>query len=317
MKYRQPPPGLFDLPTMSELRACWELCRLHGNTGFWVVWIPTAWSLLMAYHAHSEMSIGVPLYRALLYVPLCFGIKSLMMTIDDILDWDVDMEVERTKNRPIPRGSITPQRAWVFFALQVIVGVHFSLKFLSTTSLYVAMATWPMYVIYPDLKRWMDFAPIPLGMVFQVGIFMGWADISLDGSVPWHLLVPAYIGATLWTVAYETVYQHQDKEDDARIGLHSLALRMGTWTIPLCFLCAMSFLALIAYAGFENGHSITFFASVAIAGTLLMYRLLGTNINSSSDCKRMFLDTPTVGNIILFGLLADVLYHRLSTGIPI
>jgi 4-hydroxybenzoate polyprenyltransferase len=89
---------------------------------------------MMAYHAQPAMPIIVPLYRALFYVPLCFGIKSIMMTIDDLLDYDVDAEVERTRNRPIPRGAISPARAWLFFAAQVVIGVHFAVKFLSKNS---------------------------------------------------------------------------------------------------------------------------------------------------------------------------------------
>jgi 4-hydroxybenzoate polyprenyl transferase len=316
-KRQKATPGLFDLPTVEEFWACWELCRLHRNIGFWIVWIPTVWSLMMAYHAQPAMPIIVPLYRALFYVPLCFGIKSIMMTIDDLLDYDVDAEVERTRNRPIPRGAISPARAWLFFAAQVVIGVHFAVKFLSKNSLYVAMVTWPMYIIYPDLKRWMDYAPVPLGFVFHVGIFMGWSDISLDGSVPWSMLFPLYVGAALWTVAYETVYQHQDKEDDARIGLHSLALRMGSWTIPICTLAALTFLSLLYNAGIQNGHGVPFFTAVIVAGIRLLDKLLRTDIDNPKDCVKMFLDTPTVGGIILSGIFVDAIYHRLSSGIPL
>lgn len=112
-----------------------------------------AWSIAMAYHAQEHLSIADALVRAAIYVPLCFGVKSLVsgrppsdmpvtnrycgyqiMTIDDILDYDIDGMVERTKGRPLPRGSISLQRAWLFFAIQTVIGIRSAFYFLSTTS---------------------------------------------------------------------------------------------------------------------------------------------------------------------------------------
>ncbi|KAJ6584250.1 hypothetical protein B0H10DRAFT_2234539 [Mycena sp. CBHHK59/15] len=71
------------------------------------------------------------------------------------------------------------------------------------------MAVWPLYIIYPTCKRWTNLAPIPLGFMFKIGIFMGWSDLSVDRTIPWNTLIPIYLGACLWTITYETVYQHQ------------------------------------------------------------------------------------------------------------
>ncbi|KAF5373992.1 hypothetical protein D9615_009897 [Tricholomella constricta] len=111
--------GLLSLPGKEEIQACWDLCRLHNNIGFWVVWLPAAWSIAMYYHANPTVPGLVCLHTAGLFVPLCFGIKSLIMTIDDPLDYDVDALVERTKNRALPRGAVSLDRAWMFFALQM------------------------------------------------------------------------------------------------------------------------------------------------------------------------------------------------------
>ncbi|KAF4617687.1 hypothetical protein D9613_006263 [Agrocybe pediades] len=198
----------------AELQACWELCRLHNNIGFWVVWLPTAWSITMAYHAQQSITI-IDYFACLLkFVPLCYGIKSLIMTIDDILDADVDGMVARTKMRPIPRGDISLARAWIFFGAQVIIGVPLACVSLSSTSLIVCAIVCPLYVIYPTCKRWTNLAPIPLGIMFKIGIFIGWAELanSQVGSkavIPWHMLAPIYIGTCMWTITYETVYQHQ------------------------------------------------------------------------------------------------------------
>ncbi|KAJ7747985.1 UbiA prenyltransferase [Mycena maculata] len=307
---------LFTPPTAIEIGACYELCRLHNNIGFWVVWLPTAWSIAMAYRsAIPEISAASAIRCALSYVPLCFGIKSLIMTVDDLLDCRIDAMVERTKNRPLPRGAISLGRAWVFFGLQVVAGVYLAFKVLSNTALYISMLVWPLYVIYPTCKRWTNLAPIPLGLMFKVGIFMGWSDISVDGTIPWNVLVPIYFGACLWTITYETVYQHQDKFDDMKIpGMHSPALLCQRYTIPICTTTALGFLSLLTYGGMLNGQGAPFYASVVVAGCILLWSLLRTDIDCPAECKAMFLTTPLIGQVILVGFVVDAAIYRNAEG---
>ncbi|KAF7324442.1 4-hydroxybenzoate polyprenyltransferase, mitochondrial [Mycena venus] len=307
--------SLLAFPTKTELQGCWELCRLHNNIGFWVVWLPTAWSIAMVYHAQPELSAHDALLRAAIYIPLCFGVKSLIMTIDDLLDCDIDGLVERTRNRPLPRGAISLERAWLFFGIQAVLGVYFAFTTLSTIALFASMAVWPLYIIYPTCKRWTNLAPIPLGLMFKVGIFMGWSDLSLDGVVPWRTLVPIYLGACLWTITYETVYQHQDKIDDMKIGINSPALLCREHTIPICFVTALGFLGLLTYGGTLNDQGIAFYVSVAIAGVMLLTALLRTDIDFPSNCKDFFLLTPLLGQIILGGFVADAVLHRWEEGV--
>ncbi|KAF9462320.1 UbiA prenyltransferase [Collybia nuda] len=309
--------ALYYLPTKTELGACWELCRLHNNIGFWVVWLPTAWSITMAYHAEASISWTVAISRAILYIPLCFGIKSLIMTIDDILDSKFDGLVERTKNRALPRGAISQQRAWIFFYLQTSIGLYLAIQYLSSTALKISMLVWPLYIIYPTCKRWTNLAPVPLGLMFKVGIFMGWSDIAVDGKIPWEILIPMYIGACMWTITYETVYQHQDKIDDVKIGLHSPALLCGKHTISICTVTAIIFLALMCVGGALNGQGSAFYAAMLAAGALLLPRLLKTDIDKPDDCRALFLGTPLIGQIILGGMLVDAVTHRLQNGIPL
>ncbi|KAJ7166047.1 UbiA prenyltransferase [Mycena filopes] len=309
--------GIFAIPTRSELQACWELCRLHNNIGFWVVWLPTAWSIAMVYHAQTQISAVDAVIRAVIYVPLCFGIKSLIMTIDDLLDHDIDGLVERTKDRALPRGAISLVRAWLFFGLQVVSGVFLATTTLSTNALHAAMPVWPLYIIYPTCKRWTNLAPLPLGLMFKVGIFMGWSDLSVDGTVAWHILVPVYVGACLWTATYETIYQHQDRADDVKIGLNSAARLCGEHTIGICTATAAGFLYFLSYGAMLNGHGTAFYVGVAVAGGVLFRSLMATDIDCPEKCKAMFLTTPLVGQIILGGFVADAVLHRVVEGIAL
>ncbi|KAJ6608072.1 UbiA prenyltransferase [Mycena sp. CBHHK59/15] len=283
--------GLLSVPTVEEIQACWELCRLHNNIGFWVVWLPTAWSIAMVYNSQPEIS-GMQAFR------------RAIMTIDDLLDYDVDALVERTRHRAIPRGAISVERAWMFFSLQVVIGIYAATTFLSPTAFYVSATVYPLYIIYPTCKRWTNLAPIPLGLI-------------ADGSVPWSTLAPVYLGACCWTLTYETLYQHQDKADDIKIGLHSPALLFADYTIPFCTLCSTGFLGMVLYGGIQNGQGLTFCIGMAVAGALLFIRLWKTDIDRPEDCKRVFLGTPRVGQIILLGLIIDSVGNRCLAGVPL
>ncbi|KAK0214542.1 UbiA prenyltransferase family-domain-containing protein [Armillaria fumosa] len=304
-------------PTPTEIQACWELCRLQNGMGCATVFLPVAWSLAMVYHAYPELSGVNVLHRASLYFFFCIGIKSLIMTIDDILDYDIDVHVERTKNRAIPRGAISMERAWLFFALQVVVGVYLANIFLSPDALHISMTVWPLYVLYPTCKRWMSFAPIPLGLMFNIGIFMGWADLTPNGDISWATLTAAYVGAILWTITYETVYQHQDKLDDAKIGMKSLAMFCGEYTIPVCATTAIGFASLMSYGGYLNGQGLPFYLAVAVSGGILLKGLLSTDIDDPRQCMKFFLHTPMIGNIVLGGFVLDAVIQRAIVGIPL
>ncbi|KAJ3739635.1 UbiA prenyltransferase family [Lentinula detonsa] len=302
-------------PSKEEFNACWDLCRLNNHMGCWTTWIPTAWALAMVYHAHPEIPGSVALLWAAKYLVLCSGIKSLIMTIDDILDHDIDAMVSRTKSRAIPRGSISLDRAWLFFGMQVVLGVYLAQALLDPISCRFAAAAAPLFVIYPTCKRWMYFAPVTLGLMFTVGVFMGWSTLSPTREIPYEILVPVYIAGCFWVWTYETIYQHMDKADDVKIGIRSSALLCGQYTIPVCSATAIVFFGLLAYGGFLNGHSYLFFAGVLLAAFLLISKLLRTNIDRPADCRDFFLQTPLIGQILVGGFVADAVVARISNGI--
>ncbi|THU89212.1 UbiA prenyltransferase [Dendrothele bispora CBS 962.96] len=300
-----------------ELYACWQLCRLHNNIGFWVVWNPTAWSVVMAYKSNTSLKLVDVILMLLLYVPLCFGIKSFIMAIDDVLDHDIDAMVRRTEKRPIPRGSISVIRASIFVGLQAIAGIYLATNILSQRTIRISMCVWPLYIIYPTCKRWMSFAPVPLGVMFNIGVYMGWSEILPHDNIPWTTLTYVYLGACFWTVTYETIYQHQDKNDDLRIGIHSPALYLGASTVPICFASTCLFLGFFAFGAFCNGHGWFFYCGLLIASTRLIRGLLRTNIDRPEDCQKFFMDTPKVGMILLMSLVVDTIIVRIQNNTSI
>ncbi|KAL1702702.1 UbiA prenyltransferase family-domain-containing protein [Schizophyllum commune] len=310
------PPSLFLLPTKTELRACWELGRLSNGMGCWVCWFPLAFSMTMAYHAHHDMPLTTLLTRLALYLGLCSGIKSVIMTIDDILDHDIDARVARTKDRALSRGAISRERAWLWFALQCVIGVGLGWTLLNRTTLFISMFVWPIFVIYPTCKRWMDFAPVPLAFMFNIGALMGWTDVYPD-DVPWKMLAIVYTACGFWTLTFETVYQHQDKLDDILIGARSLALFVGRRTVPFCVTTAVAFIGLLSAAAFLNGHGFVFYVSAVVALARLLLPLRTLDIDEPKQCLRYFLLTPKVGAILLLGFVGDATLARWAAGLAL
>ncbi|KAK0221094.1 hypothetical protein EDD85DRAFT_983311 [Armillaria nabsnona] len=148
------------------------------------------------------------------------------------------------------------------------------------------MYVWPLYVLYPTCKCWMYLAPIPLGLMFNIGIYMGWADLAPDGVISYCALTAAYLGATMWTIMYK--------------GMKSLAILCGRHTIQICSATTVGFTALTSWVAF-----------------MLLKELIVMDIDKPKQCMKFFLHIPTIGNLILAGLVVDAIVQRVIEGIPL
>ncbi|KAF7332726.1 UbiA prenyltransferase [Mycena kentingensis (nom. inval.)] len=328
---------LLAVPTRTEIEACWDLCRLNNNMGCWIVLLPTLWSITMAYHANPEISGIDALKRAALYVPLCAGVKSLIMTIDDILDADIDAKVTRTKSRAIPRGAISLPRAWLFFASQVVIGVYLAQRLLSRPALWVGCtrrcSSGQFFsstlrssagVTLPSSHSYTSFPPNSTRVInrftgynVQHRRIHGLRRHAPHRPLPYTTLLPIFAGTFLWVVTYETIYQCADKADDAQLGIYSAARLCGAYTLPVTSTTAAGFLLLLVFGGTQNGHGGVFLAFVALAAGILFRSILRTDIDDPTTCLRMFVTTPLVGQVVLAGFVADAVAGRLRAGIPL
>ncbi|KAJ7701743.1 hypothetical protein B0H17DRAFT_1127988 [Mycena rosella] len=247
----------------------------------------------MAFKTHPEISATNTFYYALTYVPFCLGMKSMIMTIDDLLDYDIAALVERTKDRALPRGAISLERARRMPGVQNVKQYCYVASNLSARQALYVDDRVALYIIYPTCKRWTNLASIPLCR-----------------RVPWNVLAPVYLGACLWTITYETIYQHQDKIDDIKIGINSPALLYRRYTIPICTMTALGFLCLLAYGGMLHGQGISFYVGVVLGGIILVKTVVTADIDCPAQCKAMFLTTPLVGQIVLVGFVVDTVVHR-------
>ena len=167
-------------------------------------------------------------HLALLFVG-AFAMRGAGCTWNDIVDRDIDARVERTRSRPIPSGQVTLAQAAAFMVLQALIGLAVLLQF-NRFAIGVGIASLAIVAVYPFMKRITYWPQITLGLAFSWGALMGWAIAFGRLDAPAFLL---YAGAIAWVIHYDTIYAHQDREDDALVGLKSTALLFGPHTRPM------------------------------------------------------------------------------------
>ncbi len=185
-------------------------------------------------------------------------------TWNDIVDRDLDGRVERTRSRPIPSGQVTVRGAAAFLVAQALVGLAVLVQF-NGFAIACGIASLGVVAIYPFMKRFTYWPQIGLGLAFSWGALMGWAAVFGRLDLPAYLL---YAGSIAWVIGYDTIYAHQDREDDALIGIHSTALLFRERTKPMLAACYALAVVLMALAGWLAGGGLVFaIGLVALRGT--------------------------------------------------
>src|SRR5262249_6469643 len=239
--------GLAPVRTRPYLR----LARLDRPIGSWLLLIPCWWS---AAPAPVPAGTAVRLRPPPLFFAGAFAMRGAGCTWNDIVDRDLDARVERTRSRPIPSGQVSVAAAAVFLVLQALVGLVVLLQFNGFTVL-TGFASLAVVVVYPFMKRITYWPQIVLGLAFSWGALMGWPATFGRLDPPAFLL---YAGAIAWVIGYDTIYAHQDREDDALIGVKSTALLFRERTKPMLAVCYALAVALIAAAGWSAGAGLVF-----------------------------------------------------------
>jgi 4-hydroxybenzoate polyprenyltransferase len=278
------------------LRPYARLARLDRPIGWWLLLIPCWWGLALAGLASGG---GTPnLFHAGLFLIGAMAMRGAGCTFNDIVDRDFDAKVARTRSRPIPSGQVSVAQAWVFLALQSLVGLAVLLNFNRYTIL-LAIASLALVAIYPFMKRFTDWPQLVLGIVFNWGALVGWCA-AMGGLSAAPILL--YAAGVFWTLAYDTVYALQDVEDDALIGVGSTARKFGdaspTW-IAAFFAIAIVLLAATIFA--VGGHLLAHAGVVAAAGHSV-WQLKRLDIRDPRSCLAVFRSNREFGLIVLAGL---------------
>jgi 4-hydroxybenzoate polyprenyltransferase len=227
-------------------------------------------------------------------------------TWNDFVDRDIDGRVERTRSRPIPSGQISVRAALVFLVVQALIGLAILLQF-NRFAIGVGIASLGVVAIYPFMKRFTYWPQIFLGLAFSWGALMGWAAARGALEPPAFLL---YAGSIAWVIHYDTIYAHQDKEDDALVGLKSTALLFGANTKPMLALFSTAAVGLIGLAGYFAHAGIVFALGLAAFAAHLAWQIARIEIDDPDSCLRMFRSNRDAGLILFAALLLDAIAKR-------
>ncbi|MGO7120259.1 4-hydroxybenzoate octaprenyltransferase [Rhizobium johnstonii] len=284
-----------------------QLARWDRPIGWQLLMWPCFWSATLAANA----AIGQGLYSGSLLVSHLFlyfigavAMRGAGCTYNDLVDHKIDMEVARTRSRPLPSGRVTRAHAKIFIGLQALVGLLVLLQF-NWLNVFLGVLSLGIVAFYPFAKRFTDWPQFYLGLAFSWGALMGWAGILGGLSFAAILL---YAASVAWTIGYDTIYAHQDKEDDELIGVRSTARLFGDrtrqWLIGLYGLTLVLMFIAFALAG---ANLIAFLALLGAAG-MFAWQIVRLDINDADQCLALFKSNNRVGLIIFFGLFISLLF---------
>ena len=281
------------------IRPYLRLARLDRPIGSWLLLMPCWWSAgLAAVHARE---VGPNPWHVLLFFIGAFAMRGAGCTWNDIVDRDIDARVERTRSRPIPSGQVTVAQAAAFLVVQALVGLAVLLQF-NRFTVWLGIASLAVVVVYPFMKRITYWPQIVLGLAFSWGALMGWP--ALLGRLDLPALV-LYAGSIAWVIGYDTIYAHQDREDDALIGLKSTALLFGPRTKPMLSAFYGAAVVLIGIAGFLAGAGAIFAAALLAFAAHLAWQMVRLDIDDPDLCLTLFKSNRDAGLVLFAGLIAD------------
>jgi 4-hydroxybenzoate polyprenyltransferase len=279
-----------------------RLARFDRPIGAWLLLFPAWWSQALA-----EVSLGRtypnPWYLALFWVG-AFVMRGAGCTYNDIVDRDYDARVARTAARPIPSGQVTVTQAWLFLAVLCTAGLLVLVQFNWFTTMLGASSLL-LIAIYPFMKRITFWPQFVLGLTFKWGALVGWAAIT--GSLSLAAIV-LYAGSVLWTVGYDTIYAHQDTEDDALVGLKSTALRFGAATPRWLVLFYTGAVVLWGVAGMLAGAHAAFAVVLALAAAQMAWQVATLDTSNAGNCLARFKSNRLIGWLLFGGLVADMAF---------
>jgi 4-hydroxybenzoate polyprenyltransferase len=291
-------------PTWS--RPYLRLARLDRPIGSWLLLIPCWWSAGLA--AIAALDPWSSPWHLLMFFVGAFAMRGAGCTWNDIVDRDLDGRVERTRSRPIPSGQVSTAQAAAFLVAQAVVGLIVLLQF-NRFAIGAGVASLGIVVVYPFMKRITYWPQIVLGLAFSWGALIGWAAAFGRLDAPALVL---YAGAISWVIGYDTIYAHQDREDDALIGIKSTALLFGPRTKPMLALFYGLAVGLIGLSGLMAGAGAAFALGLAAFAGHLAWQIVRLDIDDPDRCLRLFKANRDAGLILFAGMLVDAYWRAMG-----
>ena len=294
-----PPGNWVDRYAPAWFRPYARLARFDRPIGYWLLLFPCWWSLTLAEHA-SGASYPSPWFLFLFAVGVIM--RGAGCTYNDIVDRDIDAGVARTRGRPIPSGEVSVKAAAVFMVLLCLIGLVVLLQF-NWYTVVLGASSLLLVAIYPFMKRYTYWPQVVLGLTFKWGALVGWS--AARGTLEWPAII-LYAGCVAWTVGYDTIYAHQDKEDDLAMGLKSTALRFGDRTKAWVSGFYGFAVVMWAVAAHLAGVGAVGLLALAAAGVHLAWQVATLDITDPQNCLVRFRSNRDLGGLVFAGFVADM-----------
>lgn len=270
------------------------LARVDRPIGVWLLFLPGLWGILLA---------GPRPLEAVRLI-LLFAVGSLVMrsagcVVNDLWDRDIDRMVARTAGRPLASGMIRPRHALVFLAVLLLVGLLILLQ-LNRLAQALGVASLVLVALYPLAKRVTWWPQLMMGFTFGFGAPLGYAAGAGHLDAAWAVLYGASI---LWDLGFDTIYAHQDREDDALVGVKSTARLFGERTAEFLAACYGGTVLALALAGWLAGLNGWFYPALALPAVLLGRQVVRLDIHDPALCLRLFRANREAGLAVALAIL--------------
>jgi 4-hydroxybenzoate polyprenyltransferase len=264
------------------------LARLDRPIGAWLLFLPGLWGILL-----SGRGIATSLRLIALFAVGSVVMRAAGCVVNDLWDRDIDRRVARTAGRPLASGAMRPRHALAFLVLLLLLQLPPLAQALGVAS--------PLLVgLYPLAKRVTWWPQLVMGFTFGFGAPLGYAAGAMRLDVAWLAI---YAAAILWDLGFDTIYAHQDREDDALVGVRSTARLFAERTRPFLALCYAGTIAALACAGWLAGLSLWFYPALALPAWLLARQIAALDIDDPASCLRQFRANREAGLAVALALL--------------
>ena len=271
------------------------VARLDRPIGTWLLFLPGLWGILL---------VRAPLAETVRLVAL-FAVGSLVMraagcVVNDLWDRDIDRKVARTAGRPLASGALRPRGAVMFLVMLLLAGLAVLLQ-LNRLSQALGIASLLLVALYPLAKRVTWWPQLMMGFTFGFGAPLGYSAAAGRLDAAWAAL---YAAAILWDLGFDTIYAHQDRADDALVGIGSTARLFGEHTRPFLAACYAACVAVLALSGWISGLGPWFYPALLLPAVLLARQVAALDINDPAGCLRLFRANREAGLAVALAILA-------------
>lgn len=287
---------------MSLLQPTLALMRLGKPIGIWLTFFPASWAVLLG----ATMEFSSPIILAKLLLLLLLGAvftRSAGCILNDFADRKFDAKVDRTRLRPLASGAVSVRYALLLLLILLLGALGVALL-LPRMVLYLSLLALPMIALYPFMKRITWWPQLFLGLTFNLSALIGWASVTQTLAVPALWL---YVAAFFWTFGYDTIYAHQDIDDDRRVGIKSSALALGRYNALVISLAyAMVVLCLIA-AGITAFAAPIYYGAVSAAAVHFFWQIARFKPSDPQNAAWLFKSNMVVGVCVSAGAFLSYL----------